>query len=718
MKRIVIIIGLVMAGVAQAGLFTPPENLDSFIPPEGKYNVTILRDEWGVPHIKGKTDADCAYGLAWAHSEDDYATLEESFYLGRGKLALRNRYKSAPFDFIAHFFRFQEIVAEKYETDLSPEVRAICEAFADGCNHYVATHPEKVSIWSEYPVTGQDVVVGFAFKAPFFFGMDNVLMNLMTGNNKPEVSGNTLAAATEIGNMMSKGLPIGSNTIGVAPSRTPDGKTHLAINSHQPYTGPVAWYEAHLMSEEGWNCVGGIFPGAPVILHGHNPDLGWAHTVNSPDMVDLYELEINPENPNQYKYDGEWRDLEVETIDLEVRLWGAITWTVKQEALYSVYGPTVRRPFGTYAIRYATYGDIRQVEQWFKMNKATNIDEFEDAMRMRAIPSLNVGYADKEGNIWYLYNATLPIRAEGYDWKKAVPGNTSETLWTEYLPFDDLPQVRNPESGFFQNCNGTPFKTTVGEGNPKAADYSPTFGIETHLTNRGLRANELFGADDSITEEDFYAYKYDTKYSKESQVSQAIAAIQEGLKDNNDPILTEALEALGKWDYDTTLESQYTALVVYTLEPVVRAMIFNRTPPDPVSTFTERAKKFHEMVGGFAVPWGDVNRLVRGDVNLPLTGGPDTLHAVYGEFKEEKGYIEAMAGDCYVLMVSWDKDGKVHSNSIHQFGSATLDESSPHYADQAPLFANLEMKPVWMSEEEIRQHLEAEYKPGEERPAQ
>jgi penicillin amidase/acyl-homoserine-lactone acylase len=161
----------------------------------------------------------------------------------------------------------------------------------------------------------------------------------------------------------------------------------------------------------------------------------------------------------------------------------------------------------------------------------------------------------------------------------------------------------------------------------------------------------------------------------------------------------------------------YTALVVYTLEPVVRAMIFNRTPPDPVKTFVERAKYFHEQMGKFDVPWGDVNRLVRGDLSLPLSGGPDTLHAVYAEYHEENKRLEAMAGDCYILMVSWDKDGNVHSNSIHQFGSATLDESSPHYADQAPLFAKMEMKPVWMTEDEIRQHLEAEYKPGEERPA-
>ena len=162
------------------------------------------------------------------------------------------------------------------------------------------------------------------------------------------------------------------------------------------------------------------------------------------------------------------RDLEITQVPITVKLWGALKWRVKQEAAFSVYGPVVRRPHGVYAIRYAGYGDIRQVEQWYRMGKARSFEEFEAAMRMQALPSFNVGYADKEGNIWYCYNAKFPKRAAGYDWQKYLPGNTSETLWTEYLPFESMPQVKNPASGFIQNCNSTPLSHDSRPRQPQA----------------------------------------------------------------------------------------------------------------------------------------------------------------------------------------------------------------------------------------------------------
>lgn len=688
----------------------PPETVDSsaLIPPEGKYDVRILRDTWGVPHVYGKTDADVAYGLAYAHCEDDFATLQQMLFLGRGKLAALEGLKMLPFDYLVRLFRFPEIVEEKYATDLSPAVRAVCKAYADGYNHYAALHPEQVKSGC-LPATGKDVVAGFVSRSPLFFGLDREVKRLFGAHRPRHVS--EKAAAAE-GNALTRGLPVGSNTFSISPRRTPDGKTHLAVNSHQPWTGPVAWYEACLKSEEGLDIVGGIFPGTPVVLHGHNRDLGWAHTVNSPDLVDIYVLEINPDNPNQYRYDGEWRDLTGDKIDITFRLWGSLKWTVRREVLYSVYGPVVRRPHGVYAIRYAGYGDIRQVEQWYRMGKARNLDEFEAAMRLQAIPSFNVGYADKAGNIWYLYNALLPIRAEGYDWRQYLPGNTSQTLWNAYLSFEKLPQVKNPVSGFVQNCNSSPFQTTIGSENPQSEDYSPTFGIERpdHMTNRALRLLELLASDDSITEEEFYAYKYDLEYSPESEAAKYRAQII-AAPATDDPVVERAREVLRAWDLSTDKDNPGTAVAILTMEPLVRAGMAGRRTPDPLELFREKAHLLEDTFGRVDVPWQQVNRLVRGDVNIGLSGGPDILHAVYGEWKGD--HLEGNSGDCYVLMVTWDAEGRVHSRSIHQFGSATLDASSPHYADQAPLFAACETKPVWLDETELRQHLEAEYRPGE-----
>ena len=684
-----------------------PLDADALIPSPDKYDVRIIRDDWGVPHIYGTTDADVAYGLGWAQAEDDFKHFYETLLMGRGLYAWEAGRSGAPFDFLLHLFRFREIVMEEYETQLSPEMRAVCEAYADGFNHYAALHPDKVKP-GLLPATGQDVVTGFAMRTPLFFGMEREIRRVMGPERAHEVSRPEQARS---GGTLTRELPVGSNTMAVAPHRTPDGKTHLAINSHQPFEGHVAWYEARLKSEEGLDITGGVFPGSPVILHGHNRDLGWAHTVNLPDLCDIYVLEMHPDDPNKYYFDGEYLKLEREEVTISVRLWGNLRIPVTREILHSVHGPAIRRPHGVYAIRYAGYGDIRQVEQWYRMGKARNFDEFEEAMRMRSIPSFNVGYADKAGNIWFLYNALLPLRDPRYDWRAYLPGDTSEVLWSEYLPFDKLPQVKNPESGFIQNCNCTPFFTTDGPGDPNPEDYCISLGIEPPeaMTNRGLRALELYGSDPSITEESFYEYKFDWHYSEESRAAELRQHLLDTV-DDDDPVVQKALEVLRDWDLGGDPDNTSTAIAVLAMEPVVRAEMFGTEVPDINEIFVKRAHELMEAHGQIDVPWSKINRLIRGDVNLGLGGGPDLLNAIYGHWNGE--YLRAVAGDCYILMVTWLPDGSLRSNAIHQYGSATMNEASPHYADQAPLFANRELRPVWFEYEDLAENKQTVYQPG------
>lgn len=701
-------VGLVLIGVLLIARTRGTSDDSASVSKAGQYDVRILRDTWGVPHIFGKTDADAAFGLAYAHAEDDFETIQGSLLAARGKLASVYGRKSAPIDYMVHLLRIWDDIEEKYETDLSAEARAVCEAAADGFNHYAALHPHKVK-HGVLPVTGKDVVAGFVQKVPMFFGLDDTLKELMGPERKRKVSERSTDRVTL--SFPAFDLPTGSNTFAVGPNRSADGKTRLAVNSHQPWDGPVAWYEAHVHSEEGWDMVGGLFPGSPIILLGHNRNLGWAHTVNRPDLIDVYVLDINPENEYQYRFDGEWLDLEVRSAPIKVKLLGPISWTFKREVLWSVYGPVVRRPHGTYAVRYAGMGDVRQVEQWYRMNKARTLSEWKDAMRMQAIPSLNCGYADREGNIYYVFNALLPMRAEGYDWKQYLPGDTSETLWTEYVPFEKLPQVINPASGFILNCNSSPFRATLGPENPKLEDFSPTSGIETRMTNRALRAMELLGADESITEEEFYGYKYDMAYSKESKIADTVREIL-GMPPPDDPVVREAMDVLRSWDLRTNPENNCTAIGVLTAQPALMARFRGETPPDLAETFADIAHKLKKAYGRIDVPWSTVNRLRRGKVDIGLGGGPDILHAVYGG-KLTNGTVAGRAGDCYLLMVTFDSNG-VTSRSIHQYGSATTDKTSPHYADQSPLFARRQTKPVWLDEAQIRANLEREYRPGEE----
>jgi len=671
-----------------------------------RHDVRILRDSWGVPHVFGKTDADAAYGLAWAHAEDDFPTIQGALLAARGRLASVFGPPAAPNDYMVALLRVWDVVEARYEKDLSPEARAICEAYADGINHYAALHP-GAALPGLYPVRGQDVVAGFVHKLPLFFGLDRVLGGLF-GPTRPEAPSRRARADPPGENEAA----LGSNAIAVAPRRSADGYTRLAVNSHQPWAGPVAWYEVHLKSEQGWDMVGGVFPGAPVVLHGHNRDLGWAHTVNRPRLIDVYLLETNPRNRNQYRFDGAWRELEVRTVPIEVKLFGPLHWTFWRETLWSVHGPVVRRPHGTYAIRFAGMGEVRQVEQWYRMNRARSLEEWHGAMRMGALPMFNCGYADREGNIEYVYNARLPLRGETDGGEGYLAGDTSATLWTEYLPFDELPRVTNPPSGFVINSNSSPFQATLGPGNPDPARYPPSLGIETHLTNRARRALELFGGDSSVTREAFDRYKFDTAYSPDSTTARRFHEIVDG-RLPDDPLLREAADLLRRWNLDTDPANPAAALALLTLRPG------DADQPPPLERFAllarleEAARTLRQTYGRLDVPWGEVHRLRRGTVDLPVGGGPDTLHAVYARPAAD-GRLVGWAGDSYVLQVEWDPAGRVRSRSIHQYGSATLDERSPHYADQAPLFVRRELKPVWLNEAEIREHLEREYRPGQE----
>ena len=683
---------------------------DGFVPPPGKYEVRILRDEWGVPHIFGKRDVDVAYGLAYAHCEDDWVNFEEQLLLARARLASIQGQEAAKFDYVVQLFRVREFVEAKYETEIGPETRALLEAYAEGVNHFAARYPEKMP-HIMLPVTGQDIIAGATLKAPFFYQLQQDLEKLFDDPGAVPISRKGIIGRGDARmDLFARGMAFGSNAWAVGPSRSADGATRLAINSHMPWSGPLTWYEAHVHSGEGWNMIGGTFPGSPLIFKGHDEVKGWTHTINRPDLADIYRLELNPENENQYRFDGEWRDFERDTARMRVRLWGRISWVFKRELLWSVHGPAVRHENGAYAIRFAGYGEVRQLEQWYRMNKARNLDEFIDAMRMMALPSLNTLYADREGNMFYAYNGQFPVRAEGYNWKQYLPGDTSETLWTEILPFEKIPQVLNPPSAFIQSCNNSPFHTTVGEGNPRPEDFSPTLGIETHYTNRSRRALELYGKNESITREEFYAYKYDKTYAPESGIARYVEEVA-NTPMPDEPLLQEAVLLLKQWDRTTTKDNRSAALALLIGEGHRKRAGWGN---DPVSRLRGAANLLMQHHGRLDIPWEEMMRLRRGDLDIGLGGGPDCLRTIDPELGDD-GRFHGINGDCYFLMVEWDKDGNLISEGIHQFGSATVDSDSPHYADQAPLFADEKMKPTRMREEDIRAHLSAEYRPGEER---
>ena len=242
----------------------------------------------------------------------------------------------------------------------------------------------------------------------------------------------------------------------------------MAINTHQPLDGPVSWYEAHLCSEEGTNILGTLFAGSPNILIGVNDYLGWSHTVNNPDKIDLFHLEMHPKNKLQYRVDDTYLTLEKQKAKLTFRFLG-IPIRIKRSFYKSIYGPTLKNKSGYYSIRTPALFEIRALEQWWRMNKSQSFSDFYTVLKMKAIPGYNIGYADRNDTIFYISNGLIPKRAPGYDWKNTVPGNTRKTLWEESYAVDELPQVIQPESGYFYNANHSPFLSSASKDNPNIA---------------------------------------------------------------------------------------------------------------------------------------------------------------------------------------------------------------------------------------------------------
>ena len=648
------------------------------------FTARIERDEWGVPHIYGKRDADVSFGLAYAHAQDDFKTICDILLATRGKLASVYGKDAAINDYYVHLMDFWNNVDSNYESDVTDDVKLLCDAYAAGFNLYLEDYPEKEKK-NIYPVSGKDIIAGFSHRMPLMFGLDGVMKKL-SKEQRPKLIGlNGNDENSESFRMLA------SNVFAIAPHRSSDGYTRIWINSHQPWDGPVAWYEAHFISEEGWDFYGGLFPGSPIPLVGHNPYLGWSHTVNSPDLIDVYELTINPNNKDQYWFDDSWKEMKVRKVPIKVKLFGPFSWTFKRKVKESIHGPVMEFDHGTYSLRISSAKNLKFIEEWYRMGKARNYTEFRKAMEIHALPMFNTGYADKDGNIFYIYNAKIPKRNEGYNWNELLAGDKQENIWTDYVPFDSLPQVLNPADGFLQNCNSNPYLAT-GNTDDVSKPLPGWTGIETHQTNRALRALETFGADSSISRGEFFNYKYDTQYSTNSVIAKVRDRYIQDMANEKDPKLISALNLIKDWDLSADSSSTAAALVLISLPNAFNEDDLKYETDAITSKLVESIDYLENKFGRIDVPLGKVLRLVRGETNLPLSGGPDLLRAIY--FKKKNDTYVGIAGDCYFQAVEWGPNGELNAWTIHQYGSATAIESSIHYDDQAKLFSKHEMKQV------------------------
>ena len=290
--------------------------------------ITIARDTYGVPHIFAPTDPEVAYGLAWAHAEDDFTTIQTLILTGKGKLASYLGAKGAPVDYVFGLLNTKSIVLAQINS-LDPKFILLVKGYLAGLEAFAKAHPDKVLNKHVFPISIEDYLASTVFSVAVFCGVDKSLPKILNGS------------IAHLAGMTGEG----SNTIAVHSSKSTTGENMLVINAHQPIEGATAFYEAHLQSEEGWNILGGLFPGAPLIFHGTTPNLAWAHTVNFQDKIDIYQLETDKAHKGKYKVDGEWLALEKRKIKLNIK---GIPFPISKMAYTSIYGPTAVTPEGKY----------------------------------------------------------------------------------------------------------------------------------------------------------------------------------------------------------------------------------------------------------------------------------------------------------------------------------------------------------------------------------
>ena len=620
-----------------------------------QYNVSIDRDFWGIPYIKGKTDQDVAYGIGLVHAEDAYADLVELMPLYRGKNAIYNGLDSIDTDYLVRLLKIHSKVKDIGKQQLSQNILSMAQAYADGVNMYANKHPDKVDL-SIHPVTQDDVLAGSYIQHLFFAGLDRDLAQ-MTAQDETSI-------------------PTGSNAIAINSTKTDSNASYLLINSHQPLSGPVGWYELNIESESGWHGHGGNFPGSFLINVGFNKNIGWGATVNRPDVMDIFELTINPNNADQYLLDDKWESFEIEEAKLAFKLFGFLRWSTKQKFRYSKFGPVIEINGKYFALRHINQSSFNEIEGWYEISKTKNVYEFEKQLAKRKIPSFNFVTMDSDRNIGYFYNGRIPNRNDALKARQIISSSSSKDIWDEKDLVNNLPKFINPSNGWIQSTNQNPF-SVMGEYSLKEKSMKKNVHFEQRLTNRSYVANELLSINESIDLDKFIAIKFDNSYSKNSRQYKYLESIME--YDTNLKL------ALQKWNGKTDFNNTNAALGMCFMAQEWISEMNSKPTPTYQAAKKECDSLFKEIQRNYTDPWSKINTISRGSRTYPIQGSVDTLRAVYGSPNSDTKSLNMSGGDGLFFIIAEEDSGKV-IYGMHNYGSSR-NESSVHYSDQTFLFS-------------------------------
>jgi acyl-homoserine-lactone acylase len=684
--------------------------------------VEIRRTAYGVPHIKGQTLEAVAFGFAYAQAEDHLLNIMERILTARGELALHfgpgEDGRHVQSDFWSRQFRVAERADETYD-QLAPDFRSMLAGFASGLNYYVELHRDELPGWIP-EVSGRDIAAhGLAGVMRFAFDRRDLIERFLAQRRERITGVAPPAESTDLA---------GSNMWALAPERTASGSAILMGNPHQPWSPVATYYEAHLTVPGVLDFYGSTFVGRPVLTTGFNAHLSWSHTVNYPDLEEIYELRRDPDDRGRYLLDGASHPIVSEEASVLVKN-GSATSSERRTFLYTPFGPVIDEDEEhIWVLKSAAWPQFRSYEQWLRMMQAQSLEQFERALELQAIPMFNIVYADRDGNILYLWNGTVPDLPHAAHDAEAVPVSSSAAIWSRIHQLAELPRLQNPAGGYLQNSNDPPYFTNLHQ--PLRIEDYPAHFPRHRLGLRTQHGLSLLHHDRRMTLEESRDSKFSPRMLLAERVKEdLLAAIRSGSA--NAEVLAAA-ELLAAWDNTASPSSRGSVLFErwwrrYAYDGRdLRARVFavEWTPDHPDSTprglgDTERAlaafsaalAETKERWGSYDVSWGEVHRVRVGKVDLPVggCGGELGCFRVLSFRDAEDGKRVVDGGDSWIFTVEMGPTPRAYS--VVGYSQSEV-PGSPHESDQTELFANGQMKAVAFTEEEIEAQLLRRYRPG------
>jgi acyl-homoserine-lactone acylase len=685
--------------------------------------VEIRRDTFGIPHVIGEDEEAAAFGFGYAQAEDHMVEIARGFVRARGEAARYFGPEEADNDFAMH--RFDNLAeAGKALQRITPHFRTIVRAYAAGLNRYAASHASDLPAWVD-EFTETDVLALIRARS---------VSPLISRRVMAQLDAKYGVAAVAVAEPSLREGP-GSNAFALAGSRTQSGVPILLANPHLRWSS--LYWEAQVTVPGVVDFFGNTLAGNPMLWAGFNENLGWANTVNAADLDDIYALRIDPQHPDSYVFEG--RPTELRRRDVTVEVLQDDGSLVEQRRTYwdSHLGPVVHRlPGYAFAVKSVRLDAPVHFEGFYRLAQARNLEEFRAVFRDYPVFSCNFIYGDVEGNILYLWHAMLPKRIEdGTDYSLDVPGDTSKYVWTSLHSSEEMPALLNPPHGIIQNANNPPWWASPQDWIDDSAYAS--YYQRGPLALRPQLALDLLETKAKYSVQDVLDLKFNTRMLLAERVlPDLLSALRAAAAPSEEA--RAALETLQHWDRRVAADSRGAVLFKRFWDTYAEAVPQPYATPwnekEPTTTprgiadtaiamrhVEEAVRWVRALYGTESVAWGDVHRLRLGGHDLPGDGADGS----YGTFRvmryadaadgkqvvgmTDKGPPAVGFGDNWIMLLEFAKP--VRAWSVLGQGESG-DPESPHSGDQIELFQAHKLRPIWFTEDEIRQNLERSYRPG------